>query len=35
MTNIERLLVWEAIFAIGKGIAYLLFMAAMIKYLWS
>ena len=35
MTNIERQLMWEGIFAIGKGIAYLLFMAAMIKYLWS
>ena len=35
MTNLERQFVWEGIFAIGKGIAYLLFMAAMIKYLWS
>ena len=26
---------WQALFAIVKGITYLLFIAVMIKYLWS
>ena len=35
MTNREMTEMWEAIFAVGKGIAYLLAVASMIKYLGS
>jgi hypothetical protein len=35
MSEFEKEMWWAGIFAIGKGITYLLFMAAMIKYLWS
>jgi hypothetical protein len=35
MSEFEKKMWWAGIFAIGKGITYLLFMAAMIKYLWS
>jgi hypothetical protein len=35
MKEFEMEMWWAGIFAIGKGITYLLFMAAMIKYLWS
>ena len=35
MKEFEMEMWWTGIFAIGKGIMYLLFMAAMIKYLWS
>ena len=35
MTEYEMQKCWVVIFAIGKGITYLLFMAAMIKYLLS
>jgi hypothetical protein len=33
MTQREMIQVWEAIFAIGKGVTYLLAMACMVKYL--
>jgi hypothetical protein len=33
MTRYEIITAWEAVFAIGKGIAYLLAMSCMIKYL--
>ena len=33
MTELERIIAWDAIFAIGKGFTYLLAMACMIKYL--
>lgn len=35
MTNREMVEMWEGVFAIGKGITYLLAMAALIKYLVS
>ena len=35
MNEYEMEMWWVGLFTIGKGIAYLLFMAAMIKYLWS
>ena len=35
MTEYEMEKMWIAIFTIGKGLTYLLFMAAMIKYLLS
>ena len=35
MTYREMVEMWEAIFAIGKAVAYLLAMASMIKYLVS
>ena len=35
MTELERIYTWDAIFFIGKGIAYLLGMACMVKYLIS
>lgn len=35
MTNREMVEMWEVVFAIGKGITYLLAMASMIKYLVS
>lgn len=35
MSELDKIFAWQAVFAISKGIAYLLFMAAMIKYLWS
>lgn len=33
MTQREMIQAWEAIFAIGKGLTYLLAMACMVKYL--
>jgi hypothetical protein len=33
MNQLELQFAWAAIFGIGKGITYLLFMAALIKYL--
>lgn len=33
MTRLEIIMAWEAVFGIGKGLAYLLAMACMIKYL--
>jgi len=33
MTRLEIIWAWEGIFAIGKGLTYLLAMACMIKYL--
>ncbi len=35
MNELDKIFAWQAVFAIGKGIAYLLFISAMIKYLWS
>ena len=35
MNQIEKIYFWSLIIDIGKVVAYLLFMAAMIKYLWS
>lgn len=35
MTEKQMIEMWEALFALGKGITYILFMAAMVKYLWS
>ena len=33
MTRGEMIAAWDGVFAIGKGIAYLLAMACMVKYL--
>jgi len=33
MSRYETMMAWEGVFAIGKGIAYLLAIACMIKYL--
>ena len=35
MNDYKLQMMWVGVFAVVKGIAYLLFMAAMIKYLWS
>ncbi|CAB5222015.1 hypothetical protein UFOVP242_229 [uncultured Caudovirales phage] len=35
MNRLEKEYMWEGIFAIGKGITYILFMAALIKYIIS
>jgi len=35
MTKLEMEFMWEGIFAIGKGVTYLLAMACMVKYLWN
>jgi hypothetical protein len=35
MSEHEHIIIWQSIFAIGKGLTYLLAMASMIKYLWS
>ena len=35
MTRLDMIAMWEAIFAVGKGITYLLLMAALIKYIVS
>ena len=35
MTFRDTIVMWEAIFAVGKGITYLLLMAALIKYIVS
>ena len=35
MTRLDIIAMWEAIFVIGKGITYLLLMAALIKYIAS
>ena len=33
MTEMEKIIAWEAIFAFGKGLTYVFAMACMIKYL--
>lgn len=33
MTYLEKVQMWNGIFAVGKGVTYLLAMACMIKYL--
>ena len=33
MTQMEKIIAWEAIFVLGKGLTYVLAMACMIKYL--
>ena len=35
MTRSDMIAMWEGIFAVGKGITYLLLMAALIKYIVS
>ena len=35
MTFRDTIAMWEGIFAVGKGITYLLLMAALIKYIVS
>jgi hypothetical protein len=35
MTFRDAIVMWEGIFAIGKGITYILLMAALIKYIFS
>lgn len=35
MNNLETIVFWDAIFMIGKGITYVLFAAACVKYLVS
>jgi hypothetical protein len=35
MSRSDMIAMWEAIFAVGKGITYLLLMAALIKYIVS
>jgi hypothetical protein len=35
MTEHQMEMWWVGLFTIGKGLTYLLAMAAMIKYLWS
>lgn len=35
MNNLESVIFWDGVFTIGKGITYILFAAACIKYLVS
>ncbi len=35
MTEYQMEMWWAGLFAIGKGLTYLLAIASMIKYLWS
>jgi hypothetical protein len=35
MNFYEKVAVFEAVFEIGKGLTYVLVMAALVKYLWS
>ena len=35
MNFYEKVAVFEGIFAIGKGLTYVLAMAALVKYIWS